>query len=103
MHLGAFNCHMVTDSSFREMVVVHPDNEFLEDITGKLKEVCLSYQNLSAMSLLIVSNSGIIQLSSSHQPDAFIVIQFSCYLVFSMGSFYICFFRVECLHLLCTM
>jgi isoleucyl-tRNA synthetase len=25
----------------KEMVIVHPDNEFLEDITGKLKEVCL--------------------------------------------------------------
>ncbi|AQK81830.1 Isoleucine--tRNA ligase cytoplasmic [Zea mays] len=24
----------------KEMVVVHPDNDFLEDITGKLKEVC---------------------------------------------------------------
>jgi hypothetical protein len=23
------------------MVVVHPDTEFLEDITGKLKEVCV--------------------------------------------------------------
>ena len=27
--------------SFREKVVVHPDTEFLEDITGKLKEVCV--------------------------------------------------------------
>jgi len=33
-------CHVVTDLCFREMVVVHPDNDFLEDITGKLKEVC---------------------------------------------------------------
>jgi hypothetical protein len=34
-------CHVVTDLSFREMVVVHPDNEFLEDITDKLEEVSL--------------------------------------------------------------
>jgi hypothetical protein len=33
-------CHVVTDLSFREMVVVHPDIQFLEDITGKLEEVC---------------------------------------------------------------
>jgi hypothetical protein len=33
-------CPVVTALSFREMVVVHPDNDFLEDITGKLKEVC---------------------------------------------------------------
>ena len=33
-------CHVVTDLCFREMVVVHPDNDFLDDITGKLKEVC---------------------------------------------------------------
>jgi hypothetical protein len=26
----------------REMVVVHPDNDFLEDITGKLKEVLVN-------------------------------------------------------------
>jgi len=31
----------LTSLNPREMVVVHPDNEFLEDITGKLKEVSL--------------------------------------------------------------
>ncbi|AQK81828.1 Isoleucine--tRNA ligase cytoplasmic [Zea mays] len=30
----------------KEMVVVHPDNDFLEDITGKLKEFLLSFGSL---------------------------------------------------------
>lgn len=28
-------------SFIREMIVVHPDAEFLDDITGKLKQVCV--------------------------------------------------------------
>jgi hypothetical protein len=43
MHAAFYSirlCHVVTDLSFREMMVVRPDKEFLEDITGKLEEVC---------------------------------------------------------------
>jgi len=31
--------NLITSCHYREMVIVHPDADFLDDINGKLKEV----------------------------------------------------------------